>query len=206
MPAALTLPAGSVAVALIVVAPSAGNSPAAKVALQLPAPLAAAILLDEPQVTVTVELASAVPVTATPAPASVLLTMSSPATAATTGAFGAVVSIVTLRVPGLPTLPAESATVALIVVAPMVGSSPAAKLTPQLPKLSTAALLLVEPQVTATKELGSAVPDTSTPAADSLAFTTSSPATGLMTGTAGGTRSISTSWVPAMLVDPAAPT
>src|SRR5690606_40185888 len=75
LPVGPAFPAASWALALIVVAnPSAGT--VEKLVLQLPAPSAVTTSWLEPQVTVTVELASAVPTTATPAPASLALTRS----------------------------------------------------------------------------------------------------------------------------------
>ena len=83
-PTSLTLPATSVATALMVVLASAGTSPLKKLALQLP-PVAVTVLLIAPQVTTTLAPASAVPVTVTPAAFSAALTTSSVATALTDG-------------------------------------------------------------------------------------------------------------------------
>ena len=92
VPAALALPAMSVATALtVVLAASAGTSALLKLVLQLP-PGAATVLLTAPQLTATLEPVSAVPDTVTPAAFSAALTMLSVATALITGAMGGVVS------------------------------------------------------------------------------------------------------------------
>ena len=78
--AALTLPAASVWVALIVAFPELLISAPANVADHTPAPLAVTVLVDVvPQATVTVAFDAAVPVTDTPAARSVMLTIPSPA-------------------------------------------------------------------------------------------------------------------------------
>src|SRR5690606_32842047 len=124
---------------------------------------------------------SAVPVTSTPAVASPESTTLSPATVAIIGAAGAPLSTVASSVPAGPVLPAASVAVALICPAPSASPSPV-KVTLQLPLSSAVAVLVVEPQVTAIDEPGSAVPVTDTPAVDSVWSTTLSPATAAMTG------------------------
>src|SRR5690606_12280861 len=89
---ALVLPAASVAVALIVLGPSAGSSPGSKVTDQEPSSAAVVSLTTSPQVTTTVLPASAVPLTTTSAAASFASTRLSPATALMVGASGAVSS------------------------------------------------------------------------------------------------------------------
>ena len=94
-PFALTLPATSVATALMVVLSSVGTSPEAKLAVQLPS-VAVTVLVVVPQVTETLAPASAVPLTATPAVFSAVFTTLSAVTCATTGA-ATVVSTTTTK-------------------------------------------------------------------------------------------------------------
>src|SRR5690606_36715989 len=91
--ASLTLPAASVAVALIVTSPS-GSSPGAKVTDHAPLSSVVAVLLSPsaPQVTMTVLPASAVPLTTTLVAAPVASISLSPMTASIIVASGGVVS------------------------------------------------------------------------------------------------------------------
>src|SRR5690606_19414502 len=141
-----TLPAASVAVALICVTPSAGSSAWEKLTSQLPASSIVAGFVVSPQVTWTVLPGSAVPATRTPAAASPASTTSSAATAPIIGASGGVVSA---GVPAVSTTtstlvgalsPAALDAVAVIVVAPSSGTSSMGKLTDHTPFSSVVAV------------------------------------------------------------------
>ena len=168
------LPATSVATALIF--PLAGMLALAKVLLQLPSPAALTCWVVEPQVTATLAPASAVPLTATPAAFSAMLTVPSVATRWITGASGAAVSKATVRpVAGL-VLPAVSITVATMVALPLAGSSLPMKLVVQAPAAAVT-VCVAAPQTTCTCAPDSAVPLTATPAVFSAALTMLSVAT-----------------------------
>ena len=193
--ATLALPAASVAVAVML--PPSGMVLLAKVLLHVP-PVAVTVCVVSPQVTATLEPASAVPLTATPASFSAALTMSLPDTMLMVGASGVAVSMLTVRVPAAPVLPAAS--VATAEMLPLAGTSALAKVLLQLPLPSAVTFWELVPQVTTTLALASALPLTSTPAAFSSALTVLSVATALITGAVGAALSMLTLRVPAALV------
>ena len=187
VPATPTLPTVSVAKALmLVLVASAGTSAAANVVVHAPDELAVTVLTTVPQVTATLEPASAVPLTTTPAAFSAALTVLSVATELTTAAVGAVESIATVLLPGLLALPTESVATALILVlAASAGISAAANVEVHTPDELAVTVLTTAPQVTATEAPASVVPLTTTPAVFSEPLTMLSEDTVLMEGAVG---------------------
>ncbi|AMS13795.1 hypothetical protein A3218_05600 [Pseudomonas chlororaphis] len=137
------------AIALIVVLPSAGISVPVKVEIHAPWSSAVTECSALPHVTFTELLGSAVPLTVTPAVFSVALTMLSPATVAIVGT-ATVVSTVTARVPAVETLPARSVAIAMIVVLPSAGTSVPEKVVDHLPSAATLTVLSTAPHATFT--------------------------------------------------------
>ena len=98
----LETPAVDLTVALTVVpVASAGTSPLAKLAVQRPALSAVTVLDVLPQLTVTLALGSAIPLTDTPAAFSAALTLSSLETTLITGVAGLTLAVVPVPVPAV---------------------------------------------------------------------------------------------------------
>ena len=185
-------PTASVTETDIVALPSAGMLAELKFADHWPSLFDDTVSTLVPQLTATVELASARPLTVTPSVFSAAFTRPSPDTVAMDGA-ATIVSINTVRGDEATLVfPMPFVTVAVMAVDPSAGMSDAPKRVDQFPAPSASTVLDAAPHCTTTLPLATAVPETETPACFSAPLTMSFVETAVICGASGRTVSTKT--------------